>query len=66
MKREEIDNQWNEILEVIGSIEARKEHLVIIRDTTRHLGSMKPVNLEKVSYGGELIKTFWKQKSMSW
>ena len=57
MKRDDIESHWNELLEVINSVENRDEFLVIIGDTNRHLGSIIPGNNDKVSYGGELIKT---------
>ena len=56
MTREEIENHWEEVMEVVTRVEAREEHLVIIGDANRHLGSYIPGNIEKVSYGGELMK----------
>ena len=58
MKKEKIEEQWKEILEVISSIEQRKEHLLWIGDINRHLGSMIPGNDNKVSIGGKLLIPF--------
>ena len=56
MRREEIEEHWEEIMGVISRVEAREEHLVLIGDANRHLGSLIPGNIEKVSHGGELMK----------
>ena len=56
MSREEIVEHWEELLEVITRVEARDENLVIIGDANRHLGSVIPGNIDKVSFGGELMK----------
>ena len=38
MKREEKDNHWHEILEVIGRVETRDKRLVVIGDLNHLVG----------------------------
>ena len=38
MTKEEVENHWTEVLEVITRVEAREELLVVIGDANRHLG----------------------------
>ena len=58
MNKDEIDDHWREIMEVINSVEARKESLVWIGDFNRHVGPKIPGNDDRVSYGGNLLIQF--------
>ena len=58
MSKEEISSHWEEIMTTINNIESRKERVIWIGDLNRHLGNRIPGNIDKVSYGGELINQF--------
>ena len=57
MSRETIENHWNEILEVINSVEARGELVVLIGDFNRNLG-ISPDKEDNPSHGGSLVNEF--------
>ena len=57
MSTENIDKHLNELLDVVGKLEARNEFAVLIDDFNGHL----PVEWEKddkASYGGTFLKNF--------
>ena len=55
LSKETIENHWNEILDVLGKIEAKNERVVLIGDFNRHLPKIPEDNV-KGSYGGEQVK----------
>ena len=55
MTKNDIDDHWNELIEVINSVEDREESLVWVGDFNRHIGQTIPGNDNHVSYGGKLL-----------
>ena len=52
--KETVGKHWNELLEIVGKIEARKEMVVIIGDFSRRLPNV-PEGATTSSYGGRLV-----------
>ena len=52
----QIREEWQEIVEEIIKIETKKEHIILIGDFNKHVGTLIEGNHEKVTEGGNLIK----------
>ena len=51
-----IRDQWQEIVEEVVKIEAKKENLIIIGDFNKHVGDIIEGNHSKITEGGRLIR----------
>ena len=60
MSKEEADTHWEEIMDVINDIEAREESFLWVGDLNRHVGKLIPGNVDKTTYGGDLLIQFLK------
>ena len=59
---EDIEKQWNEVMEVIAKVEARNEYLAIVGDLNCAVGDTVPGNSDRVSKGGEILRRFLESK----
>ena len=51
----DIQEQWDEIMKEIISIETKEEELILMSDANRHLGNYVKGNHPKTTFGGKLI-----------
>ena len=52
----EIRDQWQEIVEEVIKIEARKENMILLGDFNKHVGDIIEGNHAKITEGGKLIR----------
>ena len=60
--RREIEESWNEVLEVLSMIKNRGESAIVLGDLNKLVGDIVPGNHEKISFGGELERELLKNE----
>ena len=54
--KEELEDNWNEVLEILADIDAKSEAALVVGDLNKKVGNMIKNNHPKVSVGKEMIK----------
>ena len=69
MGKQEVLESWGRLKIDVNAIKARNENCLIIGDCNRAIGAGKlgiPGNHPRVSYGGSLVGSCWRNRSTPW